>query len=232
MVANKPKGASGMGEYAEYQGQQVKIGTCEDMYYLRADQASSVTALPGNVDPTNLDDLCGIRFRFPFPDEDGIEPGMFDRYDRSVQVYGITAPGALRADHYSVQFKADAGYLVSLPCPESGMFPESLKVARNGFVGAVRLVQQRYWAGALVGVVQCACGLRWRLETLEDAQPAIESLNAEADRREHQARVGPHFRNEDGSYDEDGIAFQGQWYRRVAERLEDGYRVLQIAGNS
>lgn len=27
-----------MGEYATYKGQEIKIGTCEDCYYLRADQ--------------------------------------------------------------------------------------------------------------------------------------------------------------------------------------------------
>jgi hypothetical protein len=54
-----------MGEYALYKGQQIKIGTCETMYYLRADQAHLVTPLPGNVDP--IKDADEIRFRFPSP---------------------------------------------------------------------------------------------------------------------------------------------------------------------
>ena len=33
-----------MGEYAKYAGERVKIGTCEDMYYLRDDQAKGGAA--------------------------------------------------------------------------------------------------------------------------------------------------------------------------------------------
>jgi|ERR1700722_4953019 len=71
-----------MGEYAGFRGDQVKIGTCEQMYYLRADQAHLVRALPGNVDP--LKDAEHLRFRFPFPDEDHIQPGAFGDFDRTV----------------------------------------------------------------------------------------------------------------------------------------------------
>lgn len=73
-----------MGENASYQGQEIKIGTCENMYYLRADQAHLVTALPGNLDPVKRADA--IRFRFPFPDEDHIAPGDFRDYGRTVTV--------------------------------------------------------------------------------------------------------------------------------------------------
>ena len=62
-----------MGEYAKYNGQQIKIGTCESMYYLRADQAHLVQAMSGNVNP--ITDCESIRFRFPFPEEDGCKPG-------------------------------------------------------------------------------------------------------------------------------------------------------------
>jgi hypothetical protein len=64
-----------MGEYANYNGQRVKIGTCEDMLYLRWDQRGLVTESETPLfDPKVLE---VIRFRFPFPGEDGIEPGGF-----------------------------------------------------------------------------------------------------------------------------------------------------------
>lgn len=167
-----------MGEYAQHNGEEIKIGTCEDMYYLRADQAHLVKALPGNVDPVR--DRDGIRFRFPFPDEDGIEPGAFEHYQRGQRLYGVKVPEGV--DHYSVQFKADNGYLVSLPCPENGDEDRPYKIHRNGYGGAVELVQQRYWEGRLVAVCHCkGCGAAYRLPTLEDAQPVIDALHAEAD---------------------------------------------------
>jgi hypothetical protein len=177
-----------MGEYALYNGEEIKIGTCEDMYYLRADQAHLVEPLSGNVDPVR--DRDGIRFRFPFPDEDGIEPGAFEDYERGVRLYGVKVPEGV--DHYSVQFKADNGYLTSLPCPELGSegvlsltadgSDHVYRVGRNGYGGAVELVQQRYWEGRLVAVCHCkGCGAAYRLPTLEDVQPVLDALHAEAD---------------------------------------------------
>lgn len=69
-----------------YGNKQIKIGTCANMYYLRADQRHLVRAiLPHNVDPSGPY-AEALRFRFPFPDEDGIAPGAFEDYDRGVRV--------------------------------------------------------------------------------------------------------------------------------------------------
>jgi hypothetical protein len=176
-----------MGEYALYKGQQIKIGTCETMYYLRADQAHLVTPLPGNVDP--IKDADEIRFRFPFPDEDHIEPGQFEPFTKR-RIWGLRPP-AEGIEHYKVQFRSDPGYLVMLPCPEG---PEAtqedngwsmtngLRIGRNGFKGAVHLAYQRLWEGKLVAVCECGgCGALYRLETIEDVEPLIVSLRSEAD---------------------------------------------------
>src|SRR5947199_3445544 len=106
-----------MGEYAMYGGVQVKIGTCENMYYLRADQRDQVWVMPGNVDPMDAEALGVIRFRLPWPDEDHIEPGAFERYDRALGLYGVEVPAEV--EHGRVQFVASAGYNVMLSCPES-----------------------------------------------------------------------------------------------------------------
>ena len=47
-----------MGEYAYFRGQRIKIGTCEDLLYLRADQAASVSRADTPLD------WHGYRFRF------------------------------------------------------------------------------------------------------------------------------------------------------------------------
>ena len=138
-----------MGEYAMYGDARVKIGTCEDMYYLRADQRYRVGPLEGNVNPTNARDLEVIRFRFPWPDEDHIEPGAFERYDRVLGLYGVEVPADL--EHGRVQFVAHAGYNVMLPCPESAEAKASgLSFARNGHPGPVQFGQQGFRNGLWV----------------------------------------------------------------------------------
>ena len=202
-----------MGEYAQYNGEEIKIGTCEDMLYLRADQAHLVKPLPGNVDPVR--DRDGIRFRFPFPDEDGKAPGDFDDCDRGQTLWGVKVPEGV--DHYTVQFKASNGYLVSLPCPE-GPQPEGqpYKIHRNGYGGSVKLVQQRYWEGRLVAVCQCkGCGAAYRLPDLEDAQPIIDELHREADRESRTAQQN----------DTPGNEAIAQRLRTIADRVAAGYAV-------
>ena len=102
-----------MGEYAIYNGQRVKIGTREDMLYLRWDQAHKVTPVSDSLNPTDPKILDVIRFRFPWPDEDNIAPGEFHDSDRGLRLDGFTVPAEVK--HGSTQFKANYpanGYLV------------------------------------------------------------------------------------------------------------------------
>lgn len=199
-----------MGEYATRlsDGEEIKIGTCEDMYYLRWDQVDQVR---GAYSLTSPETLQAVRFRFPFPDEDGTAPGDFDDYDRGIPVWGVKAPEGI--DHRQVQFVASAGYNLCIPCPEGapGATPGmsttvgGLTVHRNGWKGAVRIVQQRWWNGQLVTVCVCgACGARYRLETRAMALPVLEYLAREAAQR-----------------DSDGA--DGSWYRQIAARILAGY---------
>jgi hypothetical protein len=82
-----------MGEYAQYGGDTIKIGTCEDMYYLRADQRHLVQKLPGSVSPWEK----GLRLRFPWPDEDGQAPGTFEPF-RGLVLADEAAPEGI--EHY------------------------------------------------------------------------------------------------------------------------------------
>lgn len=101
-----------MGEYTNRisDNQYIKIGTCENMYYLRFDDTDKVQS-PGY-------DLRkpGLRFRLPFPDEDGILPGGdYDNYERGWRLYGFkyehafTHPGRIQMRH-------ESGISVSLNC--------------------------------------------------------------------------------------------------------------------
>ncbi len=190
-----------MGEYAEYRGEQIKIGTCEDMYYLRADQAHLVRALRGNVNPITQAD--NIRFRFPFPNEDNCKPGCFEDPFRAEGFYDVPIPEGVK--HTTTQFVSSRGYLLSSDCPEMMMAKLGKNMfARNGNIGRVRLVQQRVWEGKLVLVMECGgCGAKYRLPTLEDAQPVIDSLKKQFDEKES--------------------THGGHYYRLMAERIVAGY---------
>lgn len=194
-----------MGEYARFNGEEIKIGTCENMYYLRADQRHLVTAIAGNVDPSVANPI-GIRFRFPFPSEDHVAPGEFDRPFHGSRV---DVPIPADVDHGKVQFRADNGYLLLTPCPES--HDHGLDVGLNGYGGPQRIVQQRWDGERWLLIAECnACGTKFNLPTLEDAQPYIDYFRREADRRECQ---------------DPGTIADG--YRKIADRIEAGYRVAQ-----
>lgn len=149
-----------MGEYAKYEGTRIKIGSCESLFGLRWDQAHLVEPLGCSVDPVR-DRERGVRFRFPFPSEDGIAPGEFVG-EKSLAVPGLAVYDGL--DHRSVQFTANAGALVVLlPCPADSVNQlEGVTVGGRGAAG-VSLVEQRWVDGRLLPVLKCnGCGARYR----------------------------------------------------------------------
>lgn len=228
-----------MGEYAKtVSGEEVKIGTCEEMYYLRADQRHLIVGY----------DFDGSeRFRFPFPDEDGIEPGSGDFADHR---RGVRIPDFKLSDefqtHGTVQFVArDAGYVCSLPCPEQ--FPDdpgvsglsvpvktddggTVRVGRNGFNGHPVVMQQVVHTHeardfndvhldgrkVLATVIACgACGEKWRLPTLEEAKPVADAFRAEAEREE--------FRHDLNGWGPANSDSQRAFLIEMADRIEAGY---------
>mgnify|MGYP003334911719 FL=1 len=204
-----------MGEYANYNGEQVKIGTCEQMYYLRADQVHKVTKAAHSLDPRNRQTAEQIRFRFPFPDEDAIQPGAFQGYNRAIWLYDVAVPE--KVDHYSIQLqsKSPAGLvLLSAPCPHSPDAKASgLKFGFNGYSGAVGIHSQKLVGGALQLVCICGgCGALWRMDSLEDCAEIIDALGrlAQTEDRDH-ARY---------SHGESGRA---GFYRDIAARIVSGY---------
>lgn len=177
-----------MGEYAKHNGHEVKIGTCEDMYYLRADQLPLVRAVPNSVNP--VADRFELRFRFPWPDEDGIAPGQFEKaFDRSHGLHGVDVPADV--EHHKIQFSSGGGYLISLPCPEAPRTKElalsaGLTFHRNGFEGCVYIAQQRPvrrddGTEVLALICKCGgCGSKYRLDTLAEAMPIITAARPQS----------------------------------------------------
>lgn len=216
-----------MGEYAKYGGHDVKIGTCEDMYYLRFDQRFQVQHIGGNVNPASDADAVELRFRFPWPDEDHIPPGSDQFHDngfhRSLHIHGFTAPDV---DHNSIQFRHDSGYLVMLPCPESEAYHDGagayarkltaypeIGIAKNGYKGAVHLVAQKWRPSiGLVPILRCGgCGHMWREEDRSRIEEIAVLLRSEGDRREAEDMRGPN-----------GHPGGGLWWHQIADRVLAG----------
>lgn len=174
-----------MGEYAirKSDGREIKIGTCEQMYYLRADQVGQVRWKSGNVDPTKQDEAERIRFRFPFPQEDNIKPGDFEDHDYGLGISSILPPEDI--DHGTLQFSRNYptahGIGLSTPCPRSKEGKASgFKFFYNGYSGPVQVHSQRLVDGKLVLILRCAdCGALYRVPTLEEAAPVLKALREE-----------------------------------------------------
>ncbi len=214
-----------MGEYASYKGNRIKIGTCENMYYLRYQQRFDVTPVSGSVNPAGPERFA-LRFRFPWPSEDHLQPGGdFEPFERTACVPGLAVPTSV--EHHAIQFTAQAGYNVCLPCPESGLYADvngarvlfkdaigaaSVRVFRNGYKGAVLLAYQKPVEGiGLVPVLMCGgCGAMWREEERSAIEEIAMCFRSEGDRRELDGE-----RNGTGKADR-------RFYDQVAERVLAG----------
>jgi hypothetical protein len=204
----------GMGEYANVRatGERVKLGTCEDLYGLRFGDRDQVYG----YEPWSAELLSVVRFRFPWPDEDGASPGMTDAWNRGLTLWGFEQPADV--EHGSVQWSARNGYLMSLPCPE-GSGEQPARVARNGYGGPASLVGQALRGGRLVGIVRCnACERQYRLEDgFEDAAAAC--IRSMAD-------------DEIGTADRNGTEGNraiGERLHLIADRLLAGYSATMPA---
>lgn len=212
-----------MGEYAKLNGQSVKIGTCEQMYYLRADQVQLIEPERNSVNPKIKEHAEQIRFRFPFPQEDNEQPGGFYSlgYDYGMGLYGVEVPEEV--EHHSLQFTRNypsaGGILLSAPCPRSKEGKASgLKFHYNGYSGAAQIHSQRLVNGQLRLVMKCGdCGALWRCDSLEDCKDVLAALEKEAQQRDHETTIA---NARPGAIQ---CKSQGDFYREIARRIEAGY---------
>lgn len=63
----------------------IKLGTCESMYYLRFEDIDKVKGHSGSVDPAREPE--GLFYRIPFFDEDDVLPGDYKEYNRELGLY-------------------------------------------------------------------------------------------------------------------------------------------------
>jgi hypothetical protein len=173
-----------MGEYARRvsDGSEVKIGTCEEMLYLRFSDRSKVSVVPGNVN-VNDDSMAGqLLFRLPFPDENGVEPGDYLKAFRQVRLWReredrrgyddftepelIEQPGIMQLTH-------ESGLLLNLPCYHGMQLPNVVKPMQafwNGKSWSLELAMLRCTQdpdGTLVlhPVIACrSCRRMWRTQ--------------------------------------------------------------------
>ena len=164
-----------MGEYARHNGRQVKIGTCEDLYYVRIEDSHLLTPERNNVDAARD---TGIRFRLPFPDEDNVQIGHYEDYNRGYRLYRSikdkkgqiighedfnpdwldeAAPGSIQLTHPS-------GLLLNVPCHHGRKLPDLPGAHWNGKSHSIELFQvKRVDDGVVVPIVGCRhCGQKWR----------------------------------------------------------------------
>jgi len=175
-----------MGEYAKnYRDEEVKIGTCEDMYYLRYEDRLKVKKIPNSLDPQRE---LNLRWRLPFPDEDGIEVGGYRDYKRGLRLYGTSeVQGYIDNDCVGLQIPDDdpgiiqlrhenSGLMINAPCHHGRKLPDSggeLKTFWNGKGWSLELCQIKNTEDGIKPIVGCRhCGHKWRYEW-EDVRPYI-----------------------------------------------------------
>jgi len=151
-----------MGEYVKINGVETKIGTCEDLYwathaaYSEAVALGIVERMPGNLPPAEY--LKGdFRFRFPFPDEDGVAMGEQKELEKGLLI--TVKPGTFEFEHFQLCHSASCGFShnvnIFLPCPNS-VNPYPLGHSPiNSDQMPVEIVQQRPIKGELWTVVRC-----------------------------------------------------------------------------
>ena len=176
-----------MGEYARYLNRDIKIGTCENMYYLRYEDRDRVKQLPGNVDPLMEKDL---RFRLPYPDEDDKTPGSYDNAFRTEALhkpelweklnYGIRTIRSAQyfsmpelADNTGiVQASHNNGYLLNVKCYHGIKLPigsEDVKIFWNGKASDwIHLAFIKNTPEGLKAIITCKyCRKEWNVDFSE-----------------------------------------------------------------
>lgn len=181
----KQSNNTAMGEYArrKIDGQEVKIGTCNRMYYCRYDQINKINY------PYNSDNLI---WRIPNPDEDGTLPGD---YKYSLLREGVIVPWKLKLDTSKLKREDAAilkqtgtiqlsdkrmGLLVNMKCPHGLPLEQEgntqCSLAYNGHQNTLYVCGLKNTPKELTVVFTCAsCESIWST-SFNDIEPLIESI--------------------------------------------------------
>lgn len=165
-----------MGEYAKRLDEvEIKIGTCESMYYLRYEDRLKVLAIQNSLNPATTKNLF---WRLPFPDEDTIPIGQYGDYHRGERLYDSNSldyklpespTGILQMHHQS-------GLLINVECYHGNKLPEGSKdisVAWNGKSFFSELAHIKNTENGILPIVRCRfCDEIWR-STWENVLPFL-----------------------------------------------------------
>jgi hypothetical protein len=115
-----------MGEYAirKSDNTEIKIGTCETMYYIRYEDRYNVKTMENNIDCSKE---TGLFWRIPFPDEDNIKIGDYEPYYRGHLLYlfsGFKAEDADK-DKGTIQLLHKSGLMLNVTCYHGEKLPKS-----------------------------------------------------------------------------------------------------------
>lgn len=180
-----------MGEYAirKRDNQRIKIGTCEDMYYLRWDDRAEVFPESGSLNPAT--EANHLRFRLPFPDEDGQGPGGGEPF-RSIVLIDFVPSEGMPSGRIQLHH-APSGVLISIPCHHGFALPEvtpDMTIGWNGKPPHFWQLRSIRCADSLLHPVVgcCACNEQFRA-TWEDVLPCIKGNDVLRERLEVYSRI-------------------------------------------
>ena len=167
-----------MGEYAKFNGEEIKIGTCELMYYLRYEDRNRVKAVPNSLDPTTQKNIF---WRLPFPDEDHIDPGCYPDHERGARLWhkdlgNFTDESAIN-DTGNMQLTHPSGLLANVKCYHGLKLPTNSADARfhwNGKSHSFELVHIKNADDGIRAVYHCRhCRQMWSTDEWDTILPFI-----------------------------------------------------------
>lgn len=163
-----------MGEYAfrKSDGENVKIGTCESMYYLRYEDRDKVRQQSGSLNPATE---LNLFWRLPFPDEDNVQPGEYDIYNRGWRLwregetYAENLLDEIKPDDAgTIQLTHESGLMFNVKCYHGTKLPEvgqDAKAFWNGKSWSLELCFLKNTTEGIKPVVRCRhCNRMWRFE--------------------------------------------------------------------
>ncbi len=163
-----------MGEYAirKYDDIEIKMGTCENMYYIRYEDRNKVYAIEGNINPA---DTLNLRWRLPFPDEDNIIPGEYKEYNRAVRLCDKTGGDFKFNDSIKfpgiIQLKHPSGLLVNVNCYHGEKLPKDTNDTKyhwNGKSWSWELVFIKNTEHGIKPIIHCRhCNKSWQCEWVD-----------------------------------------------------------------
>jgi len=159
-----------MGEYAirKSDGATIKIGTLENMYYLRYQDKNDVKLISGNYFGTN--------WRIPFTDEDPILPGNYLQHDRGLPLNGYHSKELANNPGQTSIVSKDNGIMITMKCYHGEKLPASTDEVKFSFptIGKTDYYQIsmiKHFCGKIEPIIKCSlCNKLWLAEWSEIIQ--------------------------------------------------------------